>query len=97
MNKMNGLHHVKEHPKISNLLQFESHSSKSFKVRAISDLRVPASLSCIITFVQVQRSFEQYYDFLPAKNQSCKLKKLESSQGNILEIHVCDHCDILYS
>ena len=39
MNKMNSLHHVKEHPKISNFLQFESHSSKSFKVRAISDLR----------------------------------------------------------
>ena len=27
---MNCLHHVKEHPKISNFLQFESHSSKSF-------------------------------------------------------------------
>ena len=39
MNKMNSLHHVKEYPKISNFLQFESHSSKSFKVRAISDLR----------------------------------------------------------
>ena len=39
MNKMNSLHHVKEHPKISNFLQFESHSSKSFKVRAILDLR----------------------------------------------------------
>ena len=39
MNKMNSLHHVKEHPKISNFLQFESHSSKRFKVRAISDLR----------------------------------------------------------
>ena len=36
---MESLHHVKEHPRISNLLQFESHSSKSFKVRAISDLR----------------------------------------------------------
>ena len=24
MNKMNSLHHVKEHPKISNFLQFES-------------------------------------------------------------------------
>ena len=35
MNKMNSLYHVKEHPKISNFLQFESHSSKSFKVRAI--------------------------------------------------------------
>ena len=35
MNKMNGLHHVKEHPKITNFLQFESHSSKRFKVRAI--------------------------------------------------------------
>ena len=34
MNKMNSLHHLKEHPKISNLLQFESRSSKSFKVRA---------------------------------------------------------------
>ena len=33
------LHHVKEHLKISNFLQFEGHSSKSFKVRAISDLR----------------------------------------------------------
>ena len=30
---------MKEHPKISNSLQFESHSSKSFKVRPISDLR----------------------------------------------------------
>ena len=30
---------MKEYPKISNFLQFESHSSKSFKVRAISDLR----------------------------------------------------------
>ena len=39
MNNMNSLHHVKEHPKISNFLQFESHSSKCFKVRAISDLR----------------------------------------------------------
>ena len=39
MNKMNSLYHVKEHPKISDFLQFESHSSKSFKVRAISDLR----------------------------------------------------------
>ena len=35
MNTINSLHHVKEHPKISNFLQFESHSSKSFKVRAI--------------------------------------------------------------
>ena len=32
MNKMNSLQYVKEHPKISNFLQFESHSSKSFKV-----------------------------------------------------------------
>ena len=39
MTKMNSLYHVKEHPKISDFLQFESHSSKSFKVRAISDLR----------------------------------------------------------
>ena len=39
MSQMNSLHHVKEHPKISNFLQFESYSSKSFKVRAISDLR----------------------------------------------------------
>ena len=39
MNKMNSLHHVKEHPKFSNFLQFESHSSKCVKVRAISDLR----------------------------------------------------------
>ena len=39
MNKINSLQYVKEHPKISNFLQFESHSSKSFKVRAISDLR----------------------------------------------------------
>ena len=38
MNKMNSLHHVKDNPKISNFLQCESHSSKSFKVRAISDL-----------------------------------------------------------
>ena len=29
---------MKEHPKISNILQFESHRSKTFKVRAISDL-----------------------------------------------------------
>ena len=36
---MNSLYHVKGHPKISNFLQFESHSIKSFKVRAISDLR----------------------------------------------------------
>ena len=35
MNRMNSLHHVKEHPQISNFLQFESHSSKSFKVRAV--------------------------------------------------------------
>ena len=35
MNTINSLHHVKEHSKISNFLQFESHSSKSFKVRAI--------------------------------------------------------------
>ena len=35
MNKMNSLHHKKEHPKISNFLQCEVHSSKSFKVRAI--------------------------------------------------------------
>ena len=34
-NKMNSLHHVKEHPEISNFLQIESHSSKSLKVRAI--------------------------------------------------------------
>ena len=39
MNKVNSLHHVKEHLKISNFLQFESHRSKTFKVRAISDLR----------------------------------------------------------
>ena len=39
MNKINSLHHVKEHPQISNFLQFESHSSKRFKVRAIGDLR----------------------------------------------------------
>ena len=39
MNKIKSLHHVKEHPKISIFLLFESHSSKSFKVRAISDLR----------------------------------------------------------
>ena len=39
MNKMNSLHHMKEHPKISNFLQFESHSRKCFRVRAISDLR----------------------------------------------------------
>ena len=30
---------MKEHPKISDFLQFESHRSKTFKVRAISDLR----------------------------------------------------------
>ena len=28
MNKINSLHHMKEYPKISNFLQFESHSSK---------------------------------------------------------------------
>ena len=39
MNKVNSLHHVKEHPKIRNFLQFESHSSNTFKVTAISDLR----------------------------------------------------------
>ena len=33
MNKIKSLLHVKEHPKISNFLQFESHSNKSFKVR----------------------------------------------------------------
>ena len=38
MNKIKSLHHVKERPKISNFLQFESYGSKSFKVRAISDL-----------------------------------------------------------
>ena len=38
MNKIQSLHHVKEHPQISNFLQFESHS-KCVKVRAISDLR----------------------------------------------------------
>ena len=37
MSKMNSLHHGKE--QISNFLQFESHSSRCFKVRAISDLR----------------------------------------------------------
>ena len=36
MNKVNSLHRVKEHPKISNFLQFESQRSKT---RAISDLR----------------------------------------------------------
>ena len=30
---------MKEYPKISNFLQFEGRSSKSFKVRAISDWR----------------------------------------------------------
>ena len=39
MNKMNSLHHAREHPQISNFLQFESQSSKSFKVRAISELK----------------------------------------------------------
>ena len=39
MKKIKRLHHVKEHPKISNFLQFDSHSNKSFKVRAISYLR----------------------------------------------------------
>ena len=34
MNKMASLHHVKELPKISNFLQFESHSSNCVKVRA---------------------------------------------------------------
>ena len=33
MNKRNSLHHVKVHPKISNFLQFENHSSKCVKVR----------------------------------------------------------------
>ena len=37
MNQMNSLHRIKEHPKISNFLQFESHSTKCFKVKAISD------------------------------------------------------------
>ena len=32
MNKIKRLHHMKEHPKLSNFLQFESHNSKSFKV-----------------------------------------------------------------
>ena len=35
MNTINSLYHVKEHPKISNFLKFESHSSNSFKVKAI--------------------------------------------------------------
>ena len=39
MNKIGCLPHVKEDPQISNFLQLESHSSKSFKVKAISDLR----------------------------------------------------------
>ena len=39
MYKIKSLRHMKEHLKISNFLQFEGHSSKSFKVRAISDLR----------------------------------------------------------
>ena len=39
MNKMNSLQYVKEHPKISKYLQFESHTSKILNVRAISDLR----------------------------------------------------------
>ena len=39
MNIIESLHHMKEHPQISNSLRFESHSSKSFKVRPISDLR----------------------------------------------------------
>ena len=39
INKVNSLHHVKEHPQISNFQQFESHRSRVFKVRAISDLR----------------------------------------------------------
>ena len=39
MNKIKSLHHTREHPKISNFLQFESYSSNSVKVRAISDLR----------------------------------------------------------
>ena len=39
INEMNSLHHVKEHPKISNFLQFESQSSQCFKVTAISNLR----------------------------------------------------------
>ena len=33
MNKMNSLRYVKEHPKSSNFLQFESHSSKSFRFK----------------------------------------------------------------
>ena len=37
MNEVNSLYRVKEHPKFSNFLQFESQKSKSFKVRAISD------------------------------------------------------------
>ena len=40
MNKMNSSHHMNEYTKMSNFLQFECHSSKCFKVRAIiSDLR----------------------------------------------------------
>ena len=47
MNKMNSLQYVKEHPKISNFLQFESHSSKSFKVRAISGLEILSTFSAL--------------------------------------------------
>ena len=39
MNKMNSLQYLKENTKTCTFLQFESHSSKSSKVRAISDLK----------------------------------------------------------
>ena len=47
MNKIRSLHHVIEHPKINNFLQFESHSSKCVKVRAISDLIASILISVI--------------------------------------------------
>ena len=40
MNQMNSSHHVKEHPKISNFLQFESQAVNVSKLElAVSDLR----------------------------------------------------------
>ena len=46
MNKMNSLYHAKEHPKISNFLQFESHRSQGCKFYSISTtIRIDAPRS----------------------------------------------------
>ena len=67
---MNSLHHMKEYPKISNFLQFESHCSKCVKVRAtLKDLRDLYGNSQGLTSF----AFNQYFLH---KNQSCKLQKL---------------------